>query len=277
MNLFNFHYSRFLSIFAEMIRALFFDIDGTLVSFNTHRIPESAVEALSAAKGKGLSIFISTGRPWPMVNNLADAGRYIDGYITVNGAYCFIGDRTVSITPIPEEDVALSVDKSDFYRYPILIVGKDRVAMRNGNESASRIMSDILNVGPELWSAPVEEVLSDDVLQLTPFVPEVGEAGFMEGLSGSHAARWHEAFIDVTANGADKGTAMETMCMATGILPAQAMAFGDGGNDIAIIRKAGIGVAMGNASVQVKDAADYVTRDVDSDGLYYALEYWNVI
>jgi HAD superfamily hydrolase (TIGR01484 family) len=46
-----------------MTKALFFDIDGTLVSFNTHRIPQSTIEALEAAHAKGIKIFIATGRP----------------------------------------------------------------------------------------------------------------------------------------------------------------------------------------------------------------------
>ena len=55
-----------------MIKALFFDIDGTLVSFHTHRIPRSTVESLEKAKKKGLKIFISTGRPLTYINNLDD-------------------------------------------------------------------------------------------------------------------------------------------------------------------------------------------------------------
>ena len=54
-----------------MIKALFFDIDGTLVSFKTHQIPVSTIEALEAAKAKGIQIFISTGRPRIIINNLA--------------------------------------------------------------------------------------------------------------------------------------------------------------------------------------------------------------
>ena len=54
-----------------MIKALFFDIDGTLVSFKTHHIPVSTIEALETAKAKGIQIFISTGRPRVIINNLA--------------------------------------------------------------------------------------------------------------------------------------------------------------------------------------------------------------
>ena len=52
-----------------MIKALFFDIDGTLVSFNTHEIPNSTVEALKKASARGIKIYICTGRPFLLINN----------------------------------------------------------------------------------------------------------------------------------------------------------------------------------------------------------------
>ena len=55
------------------------------------------------------------------------------------------------------------------------------------------------------------------------------------------------------------------------------MAFGDGGNDMAMHRHAGIGVAMGNAGAEVKEAADYVTDSVDDDGVMNALRHFDVI
>ena len=65
-----------------MIKALFFDIDGTLVSFRTHSVPASTVSALTAAHEAGVRIFISTGRPAPLINNLDPILHLIDGYIT---------------------------------------------------------------------------------------------------------------------------------------------------------------------------------------------------
>ena len=80
-----------------MTKALFFDIDGTLVSFETHRIPPSTIEALEAAHAKGLKIFIATGRPKAIINNLSELQdrNLIDGYITMNGAYCFVGEEVI--------------------------------------------------------------------------------------------------------------------------------------------------------------------------------------
>ncbi len=53
-----------------MIKALFFDVDGTLVSFKTHQIPQSTIDALTEAKRRGTGIYISTGRPMRLINNL---------------------------------------------------------------------------------------------------------------------------------------------------------------------------------------------------------------
>ena len=90
-----------------MIKALFFDIDGTLVSFKTHLIPTSTIEALEAAKAKGIQIFIATGRPRVIINNLAPLQnrKLIDGYITMNGAYCFVNDTVIYKSPIPTTEV----------------------------------------------------------------------------------------------------------------------------------------------------------------------------
>ena len=88
-----------------MIKALFLDIDGTLVSFHTHRIPRSTVESLEKAKKKGLKIFISTGRPLTYINNLDDIKSLIDGYITTNGAYILVGDKVIACHTIPKEEI----------------------------------------------------------------------------------------------------------------------------------------------------------------------------
>ena len=54
------------------VRAIFFDIDGTLVSFKTHKIPASTIEAIRIVKDKGIKIFISTGRPKSFITNLKE-------------------------------------------------------------------------------------------------------------------------------------------------------------------------------------------------------------
>ena len=70
---------------------------------------------------------------------------------------------------------------------------------------------------------------------------------------------------------------METIAVHEGISLTECMAFGDGGNDIPILRRAGIGVAMGNAGANVKAAADYITDSIDAGGVANALRHFGVI
>ena len=72
-----------------MIKAIFFDIDGTLVSFNTHRIPDSTRKAIETIKNRGIKVFIATGRHISVINNLDNIE--FDGYITLNVCYCLEG------------------------------------------------------------------------------------------------------------------------------------------------------------------------------------------
>ena len=69
-----------------------------------------------------------------------------------------------------------------------------------------------------------------------------------------------------------KGNALLKLCAYLNIDPSQTMAFGDGLNDVTMLKTAGIGVAMGNAAPQVKEAADFITDTNDNDGVAKAIE-----
>lgn len=260
-----------------MTKALFFDIDGTLVSFNTHAIPASTVAALEEAKQRGLRIFISTGRPMRFINNLQPIAHLIDGYMTTNGGYCFIGDRTVSLHPIAADDVAKVLDACRKSQTGCVVVGKEKIAALYP-EKMQYIMDAMLHIPYEQWLSPVDEVVGhDDILQLTPFFTAEQEAEVVTQLHSVTSARWYPDFTDITARKADKGQGLVAMAEAEGIAVADTMAFGDGGNDIPIIRQAGIGVVMGNGGDDVKAVADYVTASVDDDGIEKALRHFKVI
>ncbi|MDR3250988.1 MAG: HAD-IIB family hydrolase, partial [Tannerella sp.] len=91
-----------------MIKAVFLDIDGTMVSFNTHRVPDETKQALREARRRGVKVFVATGRHTSDINNLDDLE--FDGYITINGAYCIVGNEVVFKKSIPRSDVAAFVD-----------------------------------------------------------------------------------------------------------------------------------------------------------------------
>ena len=140
-----------------------------------------------------------------------------------------------------------------------------------------RIFRQMLAVKNLDQASPLEEVLQQDILQLTPFFPPTYEPELMARMPKCVSGRWHPEFTDITANGADKGKGILAMACHEGFDPSQTIAFGDGGNDTSMILQAGIGVAMGNAIDELKQQADYVTTSVDEDGILNPLRHFQVI
>ncbi|MBQ8502376.1 MAG: Cof-type HAD-IIB family hydrolase [Bacteroides sp.] len=263
-----------------MIKALFFDIDGTLVSFKTHEIPVSTVEALQAAKAKGLQILISTGRPNVLIDNLGvlQAAGIIDGYITMNGAYCFVGREVIYKSCIPAADVETIASYCVARHTPCIMVGEHTICGCGLDELVKQIFYKDLNVSARILETPLEEaIVGKEIFQLSPFISLEQEKELAASLPGCEFGRWHPAFADVTARGNTKQKGMDEMARYLGLKIEETMSFGDGGNDIPMLRHAGIGVAMGNAGDEVKAHADYVTTSVDEDGVANALRHFGIL
>lgn len=257
--------------------ALFFDIDGTLVSFKTHEIPASTIFALTQAKANGSRVYIATGRPPVILTNLGAIEHLIDGYITTNGALCYVGDQLVCCQPIPMQDVMTCVNDAQEKGYSLIVVGRKKVAVLDPKGDVDRIFRQMLAVKNLDKASPLDEVLQQDILQLTPFFPADYEPQLLARMSQCVSGRWHPEFTDITVNGADKGKGIQAMARHEGFDPNHTIAFGDGGNDTSMILQAGIGVAMGNAIDALKQQADYITTSVDEDGILNALRHFRVI
>ncbi len=261
-----------------MTKSLFFDIDGTLVSLKTHEIPQSTIDALAEAKAKGVGIYISTGRPISIITNLKAIEPLIDGYITTNGALCIVGGKTVCCNPIDAADVAVMKADADRYDYTVLVVGERDVRLYNPKPIFDEVFRDELCVTNIDTALPADEVLAKQrILQFSPFISLEHETALMPHMNHCVSGRWHPAFTDITAKEADKGKGLAAMAKHLGLDISETMAFGDGGNDVAILRRAGIGVAMGNAGKAAMEAADYITTSVDDNGIANALKHFGVI
>ena len=103
------------------------------------------------------------------------------------------------------------------------------------------------------------------VNRLTPTVEQIA------------GTRWHPLFADVNVAGTSKATGLSLFADYYRVKVSEIMACGDGGNDIPMLKAAGIGVAMGNASEKVQSVADFVTDTVDNNGLYKVLKHFGVI
>ena len=258
-------------------KALFFDIDGTLVSFKTHRIPQSAVDALTEAHSRGVKIIIATGRPMPIITGAVDQiSSIIDGYLTVNGARCLYNGETVNFEPIPHEDVENMVRVADERNICTIFVGEHDMYLYRRQPIFDRIFIEGLGVD-YMPKEDLQAALREDIIQFTPFYDVEDEAEVMARLPHCISTRWHPEFTDIISRRADKGKGVEAMARAMQIGLDELIVFGDGGNDVSMFRAVPNSVAMGNAVDSVKQQASYVTTTVDDDGIRNALRHFNVI
>lgn len=258
-----------------MIKAAFFDIDGTLVSFKTHVVPQSTVEALTELRRKGVKVFVATGRRLGSINNLGTLE--FDGYVTLNGSVCYVGkEKIIFERSIPEEDIqALLAYQRDVESFPCASVMDGAILLNYKNEDVEKIFKLINFPEPPIGS--LESLANQKVYQLIAFFSPGQEERIMSVLPNCESTRWNPLFTDVVPKGSNKGIGIDRMITHFGISLDETMAFGDGGNDVSMLSHAGIGVAMGNAAKEVQEAASYVTTSVDEDGIYNALKHFGVL
>ena len=257
-----------------MIKAVFFDIDGTLVSFKTHRVPDSAKRATAALRAKGVRVFIASGRQLLAINNLEDL--QFDGYVTLNGGYCIVGEQVIYKHSMPSEDmVSLVQYMEERENFPCIFVHENAFCINYTDERTDEVFR-LLNF-PQPPTLPLREAATGDIFQLVAFFTKEQEKAIMAVMPHCEATRWNPLFSDVIPKGSSKQVGVDKMLDYFGISLDESMAFGDGGNDVLMLKHVGIGVAMGNAEDEVKRAADYVTDSVDEDGVEKALRHFGVI
>ena len=228
-----------------MIKAIFLDVDGTLISFKTHRVPASALEALREAHARGVQLFIATGRA---AADLADLEAIpYDGVAALNGADCLMRDgRVVARHPIPRADFEKSLALSAELDFPVGLELNDGVFVNRVTPEVVRLAEMVAHPVPEQVDLRALFDRGDCCQMCFYFDPEL-EKRVMAELPSLVASRWCPIFADVNVRGVDKATGMAEFAAHFGFANGETMAFGDGGNDVAMLRAAGAGVAMGNA------------------------------
>lgn len=258
-----------------MIKAIFLDVDGTLISFKTHKVPVSALEALRRAHARRVRLFIATGRAAADLELLGEIPY--DGVVALNGADCLMRDGTlVARHPIPRADFEKSLALSAELDFPVGLELNDGVFVNCVTPEVVRLAKLVAHPVPEQVDLRALFDRGDCCQMCFYFDPEL-EKRVMAELPGLVASRWCPIFADINVRGIDKATGLAEFASHFGFAHGETMAFGDGGNDAAMLRAAGVGVAMGNACDEALNAADYVTASVDDDGIRKALEYFGVI
>ena len=249
-----------------MIKAAFFDIDGTLLSFKTHRVSPGTIEAFERLHDKGIRTFVSSGRSKVLV---PDMPLHFDGMITVNGGYCEVGDEVIYRNPINHDDAHCWMDYADRHGYVSMAFTEHEMFTNHIDEFAQKLRDQLEFEMPRL--RPNCEIMNEEIYQFIAMIPASLDAEVQAMLPHSRLPRWHPAFSDLVPADSSKAVGMAKVLEQFGMAREESIAFGDGANDIEMLHYASIGVAMGNASEMVKHEADHVTTDVDHEGILNAL------
>lgn len=264
---------------SRKIKAIFFDIDGTLVGYRTHQIHPRDIESLQKLKDKGIKLFIATGRDLLIpieAQNTKPVMPLMTGVVNSNGQRCYLTDGTeVSYHPLPEEDFRPLRKICEENHIAILYyIGHDSFI----TELTDHVLGFEKHVG--IHHPPVRPIEKDlgSPQKICLYASPEDEARFITPLlKHSLTARNTEHLIDLIPKGIGKDSGIREFCAYFGLRREETMAFGDGENDISMMSEAGISVAMSIADERVKAGADYVTLSSEEAGITMALEHFGLL
>ncbi|KAA9299215.1 MULTISPECIES: Cof-type HAD-IIB family hydrolase [Aerococcus] len=259
-----------------MYKLAAFDIDGTLVN-DDKEVTESTLRGLAHLQDQGVHVAISTGRPLKGVHKVLDQ---IDQDL-VDYASCFNGSV---IYQLKEKRIIfetyLQVDQvHEITQFALA----HEVDVHGHSASQVLVHRDPIDryVGVEsgILDMPITQTdfLADDVH--FPKLMITGEAERILEIEEEIPSDWYQRYnivksepyyLEFNPKASSKGLALEHLCELLDVDQAQSMAFGDQENDLSMIEWAGCGIAMGNAIQSLKDIADYVTHDNNTDGIEHA-------
>lgn len=254
------------------------DLDGTLLR-SDRTVSDRTVAALRLAETAGARVVLVTGRPPRFVTALAERTGGHETVICGNGGLVWdlATGTAVSVDGI-EPELVLEVAGAVRAQVPGVLFALEQVrgisresdwpTLDAAHDSGARI-----GALADLVDAPVVKLLvrgpaGTDVAALHQVVADVA-AGRVEV---TWSVPGDIPLVEVSARGVDKGTALARLATGLGVDAADAVAFGDMPNDVAMLRWAGTGVAMGQAHPDLLAVADRVTASNDEDGVALVLE-----
>ncbi|MCF0105580.1 MAG: Cof-type HAD-IIB family hydrolase [Holdemanella sp.] len=247
-----------------MVKVIFFDVDGTLISHTNGNVLDSTRRTLELLKEKGIKRVLATGRHKVELQDLPISNIEFDGYILLNGQICEDENGVFYDNPLKNVDKIVSIFNAK--NIPIQVLEKDRFYINYVNEKVRMAQDAIHTPIPD-----IDSYKGDSIYQFIVFADTKEEDFIKEQFSDYNMTRWNEYAMDVVSKGASKVIGIQEYLKKEGIDLSETAAFGDGENDIEMLQYVHLGIAMGNANNSVKKKADYVTDSIDEDGLEKAV------
>lgn len=277
------------------IKVIVLDLDGTLLNSQSKVNPKTK-ETLLKLQENGYHVVLASGRPTPSVVGIAkelQMDKYDSYILTFNGAHVMnfqtkeaIYEQPLSVEAakkilkhlesfnvVPMVCIDNTMYVKDVYSGMVLHQG----IMKNIIEFESRIgdykLCEVDNLH-DFVDVPLSKILITGNVDYLEENLELFKEPFTATNTISKSA---DFFVEFTDIGVDKARSLETILERIGATKENVIAFGDGMNDFTLLQSAKIGVAMGNAPQQLKEAANYVTLSNDNDGIVSALEHFGII
>ena len=261
-----------------MIKALFFDIDGTLIHHaagGIGEVPPSTLQCLQALRKKGVRLFVATGRPLEMVGFL-DSIFPFDGFITFNGQLATDqkGEVLHRVSHHPR-DIRQLVELVHADPFPCLLLEQD--------QKFYVTYFDVMQKHYEMAGLPAPQGPYDlarledhPILQFLAYIPpeEKYRLAPLEHIEITSAG---PLCFDVIPKGGGKEVGIQAVADRYGWQREELLVFGDGDNDARMLSWAAHSVALGNGTPAAKAAAGYVTTPVGEDGVQNALLHLGVL
>ena len=260
--------------FPERYRLIVADVDGTLLD-SRHRLPERVAAAVRATQGRGLAFALATGKMLPSVRSLVEAMALHGPQITLNGAALVLAQsgEPLTYTPLRPEDRRLAIETVRAAAPDVLITHftLDDILL---DQPDHPLLPVLLSYG-EKTIRPVPSLLAEDLppaakILLVGTHPQLRELrAIVTPILAERVIVTTTAadFLEFFNLGAGKGHGLDALLAALQIPSEAVIAIGDGENDLPLFARAGLSVAMGNASEQVRSAADLVIGDNDDAGV----------
>lgn len=260
------------------IKIVFFDVDGTLYSPLFKNVSEKTIKALKELKNNGVKICIATGRPKDFFDKLIPLfdGVEFDYYITSNGQAIFNENHEITYKNyLHPDDVKAIIKKANELDLCIGLVGEDYTLASKENDLLKASFEYLQVVNPQYciidedFNKPVDNLICYEKLEYAKY--------FLPVIKHSVITHWTDTVFDFVPDNGVKVNGIKKVLNHLKLKPSQAMAFGDGQNDLDMLTYVGFGVAMKNASLNVQEAADYVCDHINDDGVYQALSLFKMI
>lgn len=257
----------------RLYRIAFFDIDGTLLRTD-RTLSGATIHAVRTLRANHVHVMLASARPPFNIEQLmTELG--LQSYISFNGAYVVHEGRVLVEHKLDWQQMAGLRDDVLESGGSIILNGVEGFQLLGPDTALIRdtYLARSWKLSAELSRPP------NDIYQLEVFCDEVDIARYQEAYPEMRFFPWgvrKTAFNGLSAQ-VSKAAGIRQVLAKLGLQPSQAIAFGDGVNDMEMIDVVGMGIAMGNAVADLRHRADFVTRHVDEDGVAHALQVLGLI